>query len=196
VGDTVRADQALQRAMDQVTRAGDVIQRLRQFVRKDGGHRAEEDVRQMVEEAAALAMLGAERRRARLVMDFASDLPSVLIDKVQIQQVLLNLIRNAIEAMQDSSRRELTIGAKRASCDWVEISVADSGPGLPKTVREKLFQPFVTTKPSGMGVGLSICHDIIEGHGGRMWLAETPGGGATFCFTLPVAGRVGVEARA
>lgn len=188
MGDTVRADEALQKATDQVTRAGQVIHRLRQFIRKDDGQRATEEVRQTIEEAAALAVLDAERCRVRVTMEFGADLPSVLIDKVQIQQVLLNLIRNAIEAMHDNSRRELTIGAMRSGCNRVEISVADSGPGLPQAVREKLFQPFVTTKPSGMGVGLSICHDIVEGHGGRMWIAERPGGGADFRFTLPVAG--------
>jgi two-component system sensor kinase FixL len=112
----------------------------------------------------------------------------VLIDKVQIQQVLLNLMRNAVEAMHGSSRRELRISTRMSSDDQVEVSVADSGPGLPEVVREKLFQPFVTTKPSGMGVGLSICRGIVEAHGGRMWLADRPGGGADFRFTLPVAG--------
>jgi two-component system sensor kinase FixL len=195
-GDTIRSDEALRRAIDQVTRAGQVIQRVRQFVRKDDGHRQAEEVRGTIEEAAALAVLGAERQRVRVMMEFGTDLPSVLIDKVQIQQVLLNLIRNAIEAMRDSDRRELTIRAMRSGCKWVEISVADTGPGLPPIVRDKLFQPFITTKPSGMGVGLSICHDIVEGHGGHMWLCDHPGGGADFRLTLPVADQAGMEARA
>jgi two-component system sensor histidine kinase/response regulator len=186
-GDTSRADEALQKAADQVTRASQVIQRLRQFVRKADGQRNAEDIRQTIEEAAALALLGGEGRGVHLAMDFAPDMTPVLIDKVQIQQVLLNLMRNAVEAMQ-GSRRELTIRTMRSSDGLVEVSVADSGPGLPDTVREKLFQPFVTTKPSGMGVGLSICRGIVEAHGGRMWLAGRPGYGADFHFTLPVAG--------
>jgi signal transduction histidine kinase len=187
-GDAAKADEALQKAADQVTRASQVIQRLRQFVKKADGQHDSEDVRQTIEEAAALALLGAEGRGVQLAMDFAADLPAVLIDKVQIQQVLLNLMRNAVEAMHGSSRRELRISTRMSSDDQVEVSVADSGPGLPEVVREKLFQPFVTTKPSGMGVGLSICRGIVEAHGGRMWLADRPGGGADFRFTLPVAG--------
>ena len=137
------------------------------------------------EEAAALALLGSGRG-VRLTTEFARNLPSVFIDKVQIQQVLLNLIRNAVEAMHDSPRRELAIKALLSEDGVVEISVADSGPGLPQRVREKLFQPFITTKPSGMGVGLSICRGIIEAHGGRMWLSDASAAGADFHFTLPV----------
>jgi signal transduction histidine kinase len=202
-GEAGRCDEALQKASDQVTRASQVIQRLRQFVKKAEGQREAEDVRQTVEEAAALALLGLDERQVHLAMDFATDLPAVLIDKVQIEQVLLNLIRNAAEAMHDSSRRELTIKAMLSADRLVEISVADSGPGLPAMVREKLFQPFVTTKASGMGVGLSICRGIVEAHGGRMWLADHPGGGTDFHFTLPVAdgnvspsGSMRVKARA
>ncbi len=186
VGATEKCDEALQKASDQVTRASQVIQRLRQFVKKADAQREAEDVRQTVEEAAALALLGPERHGVYLAADYAPDLPPVLIDKVQIQQVLLNLIRNAVEAMRDSRRRKLTIKTMLSVDGLVEISVADSGPGLPEQVREKLFQPFITTKPSGMGVGLSICHGIIEAHGGRLWLTESPEGGADFHFTLPV----------
>ena len=133
----------------------------------------------------ALALLGPEGRKVRLEMDFAPDTPLVLIDKVRVQQVLLNLIRNAVEAMQGRPERDLAIRAIQAAGDMVEISVTDTGPGLSAEVRAKLFQPFVTTKSSGMGVGLSICHSIIEGHGGRMWLVDTADGGAEFHFTLP-----------
>ena len=123
-------------------------------------------------------------------------MPPVLIDKVQIQQVLLNLIRNAVEAMQSSVRRELTIRTVVSADGMVEVSVTDSGPGLAADIREKLFQPFVTTKPSGMGVGLSICRGIIEAHGGRMWLADGPGSGAAFHFTLSAADAEATEPRA
>jgi signal transduction histidine kinase len=187
-GEVAKADEALQKGVDQVTRASQVIQRLRQFVKKANTHRSAEDVRQTVEEAAALALLGAEARGVRLEMHLAPDMPLVSIDKVQIQQVLLNLIRNAVEAMQSSPRRELMIRTIRSADGMVEVSVTDSGPGLAPDIREKLFQPFVTTKPTGIGVGLSICRGIIEAHGGRMWLADRPGVGAAFHFTLSVAG--------
>jgi two-component system, LuxR family, sensor kinase FixL len=111
-------------------------------------------------------------------------LPRFLIDRVQIQQVLLNLIRNAIEAMADSPRRELVIRAAASPNGMAEISIADTGPGLADTVRERLFQPFITTKASGMGVGLSICQSIIELHGGQIWASANPGGGTLFRFTL------------
>jgi signal transduction histidine kinase len=181
-----KAGDALEKASDQVTRASQTIQRLRQFVKKDAAECGAEDIRETIEEAAALALLGAEGRRVRLDMEFPAAMPLVFIDKVRVQQVLLNLIRNAVEAMQDCERRELTIRAF-AKHGIVEISVGDTGPGLPADVRDKLFQPFVTTKASGMGVGLSICRSIVEAQGGRLWLADHPDGGAVFHFTLPVA---------
>jgi signal transduction histidine kinase len=195
-GDTDKADDALQKAVDQVTRASQVIQRLRQFVKKANAPRSAEDVRHVVEEASALALLGAEGRGVHLELDFAPDTRLVFIDKVQIQQVLVNLIRNAVEAMQSSVRRELVIRTALSSEGKVELSVKDSGPGVAADVRKKLFQPFVTTKSSGMGVGLSICRGIVEAHGGQMWLAESPDGGADFHFTLPVAGEAAAEPQA
>jgi signal transduction histidine kinase len=194
-GDTAKADEALQKGTDQITRASQVIQRLRQFVKKANAYRSAEDIRQTVEEAAALGLLGAEARGVRLEVNVAAEMPLVLIDKVQIQQVLLNLIRNAVEAMQLSPHRELIIGTVVSAEGMVEFSVTDSGPGLAADIREKLFQPFVTTKPSGMGVGLSICRGIIEAHGGRMWLADSAGGGAAFHFTLSAANAGVIEPR-
>lgn len=184
-GDIARADEAMQKASDQVTRASQVIERLRQFVKKDDNDRAAVDVRETIEEAVALALLGAEGRKVRLEMGFPPDIPLVFIDKIRVQQVLLNLVRNSVEAMQGCERRELAVRAI-SNGGAVEVSVTDSGPGLPANVREKLFQPFVTTKESGMGVGLSICRSIIEAQGGRLWLADSPLG-AAFHFTLPVA---------
>ena len=117
------------------------------------------------------------------------------IDKIQIQQVLLNLIRNAAEAMAKGSRRELLITTACADDDLIEIGVADTGPGLADEVREKLFQPFVTTKPAGIGVGLSICHAIIDAHGGRIWVTDNAGGGTVFRFTVPSAPAAEAERR-
>ena len=119
-----------------------------------------------IEEASALALVGVGQG-LKLDIRVAEDAAEAVIDKIQIQQVLLNLMRNAVEAMADSARRELTISARRAG-DMVEISVADTGPGLPEQVRARLFQPFVTTKADGMGVGLSVCRAIVEAHGGEL----------------------------
>ena len=108
----------------------------------------------------------------------------VLVDKIQIQQVLLNLMRNAIEAMEAMERRELTIATKAVDADMAMISVGDTGPGIAPEVADRLFQPFTTTKATGMGVGLSICRTIIEAHGGQIWVEPNAGGGAVFHFTL------------
>ena len=189
-GDAAKAGEALQRASDQVTRAGQVIQRLRRFLRKEDAVHQAEEVRHMIEEAASLAMLANETGMARLEVNVAVDTPLVMIDRVQVQQVVLNLCRNALEAMAAAGGPQALVihAATAEGGSMVEVSVADTGPGLPDEVRQKLFQPFVTTKPSGMGVGLSICRSIVEAHGGRMWVEDAVGGGTRFVFTLPAAG--------
>src|SRR5690606_6766479 len=121
----------------------------------------------------------------RFDYDPAVDL--VLADRVQIQQVILNLIRNAIDAMEGAPRRELTVSLEPWEPGCVRVSVADTGPGVDPEVADQLFQPFITTKRHGMGVGLSISRTIVEAHGGRIWVEPTPGGGATFHFTLSSA---------
>ena len=113
----------------------------------------------------------------------------MLVDKVQIQQVILNLIRNAIEAMQETDRRELTISTEQVDRETVEVRVTDTGPGIAPSIAAQLFQPFVTTKPQGMGVGLSISRTIIESHGGRLWADANPEGGTVFRLTLKTASR-------
>ena len=111
----------------------------------------------------------------------------MIADRVQVQQVLLNLLRNAMEAMEASPVRELTLGTARWD-SMVAVSVADTGSGIPPAIAAQLFQPFVTTKSDGMGIGLSVCRAIVEAHGGRLWVEPNPGGGSVFRFTLPVAG--------
>jgi two-component system sensor kinase FixL len=113
------------------------------------------------------------------------------VEKVQIQQVLLNLMRNAIEAMHDSARKELLVATKQVDGAMIEVSVADTGPGISEEIADRLFQPFVTTKPAGMGVGLSISRRIVEAHGGEMWAEANPGGGTVFRFTLQQAAEAG-----
>jgi two-component system sensor kinase FixL len=175
---------AMDKAADQSLRAGHIIRRLRDFVARGESERRVESVNKLIEEANALALVGAKEHgvRVRLQIDPAYDL--ILADKVQIQQVLLNLLRNAIEAVAQSARKELVVSTRLAGRGMVEVSVADTGSGVSPEVAPQLFQPFVTTKPQGMGVGLSISRTIIEAHGGQIWNEPNPGGGAVFKFTL------------
>jgi two-component system sensor kinase FixL len=180
---------AMSKAADQALRAGDIIRRLRDFVARGESERRVEDVKKLVEEASALALVGAKDRGVRVRFAFDPRVDFVLADKVQIQQVLLNLIRNAIEAMEETDKRELIVSTALAQDNLVAISVADTGTGLAPEVVAQLFQPFITTKRHGMGVGLSISRTIIEAHGGSIVPRPNPGGGTVFSFTLPAVSR-------
>ena len=160
------------------------MERIRDFVKKRDVQMRAENLSQVIEEAIALTR--ASVRDTGLTLTVETDPPGVQveIDKVQVQQVLFNLLRNAIEAMQDQPRRELVVATSPVQGGMVEISVADTGPGLVDEVRAKLFQPFVTTKANGMGVGLSVCRAIVESHGGRLWADDNPSRGTIFRFTV------------
>lgn len=176
---------AVNEAAEQALRAGQVIRHLREFVARGESERHIENLPKLVQEASALALVGAREKGVRVSYQLDPNAPLVLVDRIQIQQVLLNLIRNAIEAMQDEQRRELLIGTRSHPQDGlVEVRVSDTGSGIEPHILEQLFQPFVTTKKHGMGVGLSICRTIVESHGGKIWIESDPGKGATFRFTL------------
>jgi two-component system sensor kinase FixL len=182
---SVMIREAVDKSADQALRAGQIIRRLRDFVARGESERRVESLAKIAEEASALALVGAKDLGVRTQFQFDRAHDLVLADKVQIQQVLLNLIRNAIEAMQDApTRRTLTISSDGASDGMVALSVADTGPGIAPDVAAHLFQPFFTTKREGMGVGLSICRTIVESHGGRIWTEPNPQGGTIFRFTL------------
>jgi two-component system, LuxR family, sensor kinase FixL len=180
---------AMEKASEQALRAGQVIRRLRDFVARGESERRVEDVRKLVEEASALALVGAKDKGVRVLFDFDPSADFVLADKVQVQQVLLNLVRNAMEAMEDGERRELVISTAVAPDDMVAIKVADTGSGIAPEITAQLFQPFITTKRQGMGVGLSISRTIIEAHGGTIVPRPNPGGGTIFSFTLPAVSK-------
>jgi two-component system, LuxR family, sensor kinase FixL len=181
-----RLQEIMDRAIGQATRAGQIIHRMRQFIQKGETERQLESINKVVEEASALALVGARESGVLVRMELSPDLPPLMLDRIQIQQVVLNLVRNATEALSGSERRELTIRTGWPSEAVVEVAIADTGPGLSEEVRRQLFQPFVTTKAKGMGLGLSISRSIIEAHGGRLHGEANPEGGVTFRFGLPV----------
>lgn len=173
----------------QSLRAGAIVRRLREFIARGEVEKRLESLPALIEEAASLALVGARERgvSARFNLDPAAT--TVLVDRVQIQQVLINLIRNAVEAMEGSPVRNLLITTKVLDPETAGISVADTGPGISSEIAGQLFQAYVSTKSSGMGLGLSICQTIIEAHGGRIRALPAEGGGTTFQFTLTLANR-------
>jgi two-component system sensor kinase FixL len=187
--DAALVRKALDRAAEQSLRAGEIIHRLRDFVSRGETERRVESLHKMVSEANALALVGAKEQGVRVVMKLDRRHDAVLADRVQFQQVLLNLIRNAIEAMAEAGgpKRELVVSSAPVEGGFVCVSVADTGPGITPEIAARLFQPFNTSKASGMGVGLSICRTIVESHGGRIWAEPNPAGGAVFHFTVPGA---------
>jgi two-component system sensor kinase FixL len=174
----------LDKAVEQATRAGEIIRQLRSFVAKGETQQRPEILSAVVEEASTLAMIGARQQNVRLTLRFDPQVRTAMINRIQIQQVVVNLVRNAVEAMAESERRELAVSTRAIGDGSIEIEIADSGPGLAPEVAAQLFKPFVSTKSQGMGVGLSICQSIVEAHGGRIWAEANPGGGTVFRFTV------------
>jgi two-component system, LuxR family, sensor kinase FixL len=176
---------ALQKIVEQTERARQIIHRLRNFVKKGESEQRLQHLPAMIQDAVALAEVSLRPEQVACETRLQVETAHVVADRVQIQQVLFNLLRNATEAMEQSERREIVITAAPGGSGMVQVGVADTGPGIPQDVRANLFRPFVTTKTSGMGVGLSVCRSIIEAHGGKLWAEDNPGGGAVFRFTLP-----------
>jgi two-component system sensor kinase FixL len=185
-----KASEAMDKAVAQAARAGEIIRHLRSFISKGDSEHSHEDLNKVVEESTALGLVGAKESGVSVRWALHRSPLPVVIDKVQIQQVVFNLVRNSIEAMGEHPLpHDLLVGTTLADEATAHVWVSDTGPGLAPKVQAQLFQPFITTKDKGMGLGLSICRSIVDAHGGRLWATPNAERGVTFQFTLPLAGR-------
>ncbi len=180
-----RVTEFLEKTASQAERAGQIIRRLRSFIEKGTVERVEASLPEMVREAVDLATVGRAAEGVQIIFDLAPALPPVAIDKIQIQQVVVNLVRNAVDVLRGAERRVLTVRTAAGKHGYQEVAVADTGPGIAPEIADQLFKPFVTTKTEGMGIGLSICRSIVEAHGGEIWTEPNPGGGTIFRFIVP-----------
>lgn len=181
--------EAMDDAAQQAIRAGQIVRRLREFINTGETERKAESLQRLLTEANALALIGSREHGIEVQIQLDPQADRVLVDRIQIQQVLVNLIRNAIDAMVAGPDRSLAIRTELKQPGYVCVSIEDSGAGISEDMAKQLFQPFVTSKKSGMGIGLSICRTIIEAHGGRIWFEPAPDSGTIFHFTLPTGGR-------
>ena len=188
-GGPAQVERALVAARTQAEHASAVIARVREFVRAREPRRDAQHVAAIADTVLELLRLEAERQQLRIDLALAGALPAVYADRVMVEQVLLNLVKNAIEAMREvpAAQRELRIEGRVNLEDEIEVRVLDRGGGLSAAQSEQLFSPFFTTKSDGLGIGLAICRSIIEYHEGRLFFEPRPGGGSMFCFTLPRA---------
>lgn len=182
------ARDAMEKAAGQTIRAGAIIQRLRDFVEKRQSERTLENLNKVSEESIALAFVGAAHTNVKVKLELDHRIPPIMVDRIQIQQVLINLLRNSIEAMATEEKRELTLSTEQDETGFLQITIRDTGPGLSPEVLAKIFQPFVTTKATGMGIGLTICQSIVEAHGGHIWVLQDKLPGAGFRIRLPIPG--------
>ena len=186
--DPVPIADLVDKAERQAERAAEIVKRLRRFIKKDESERRLEPINTVVEEAAALALIGASEPHIELMFFLDDTLPTVLMDRIEVQQVVLNILRNAIEAFEGPGERQIRISTQAAGPQAVQVNIRDNGPGLARHIADDPFRPFQTTKEDGLGIGLAISRTIIDAHGGRLWAESPPEGGAVFRFSLPVGG--------
>jgi C4-dicarboxylate-specific signal transduction histidine kinase len=185
--DVEEAREAASRIVKDATRAAEIISRIRLMFRKGTPERGVLDVNEIIREMIVLLRSEATRHSISFHTDLATDLPQVMGDRVQLQQVFMNLILNGIDALKDmDGKRELTISSRRTENEQLLVSVSDTGVGLPAKQTEQIFNAFFTTKPNGTGMGLSISRSIVESHRGRLWAGDNSPRGASFYFTLPI----------
>jgi len=185
------AREALAETGNEAMRAGQIVRRLREFVARGEVEKSVEHLPELIAEAAKLGLIGAREKGVDVHYDIEESCPLVLVDRVQIQQVLINLMRNAIEAMSESEKRKLWLETRVQDDEMVRVSVCDSGPGISPQIVRNLFRAFNSTKAQGMGLGLSICRTIVEANGGKIWYEPRAEGGSSFHFTLSSIGREG-----
>lgn len=186
VEEAERIGELMTKAGEQANRAGEIIRRLRRFVAQGETDRSMENLSDVVNEGCALALVGAQSEGVDTTLALDAELPDIPMDRIQIQQVVVNLVRNSLDATAGQDNRAITVETSNGEENTVQVSVSDNGPGIEKEIAEKLFQPFNTSKSDGMGIGLSISRTIIEQHGGAIWATPKEGGGVVFSFTLPV----------
>lgn len=184
-----KVEEMLDGANAQVFRASEIIDNLRQFIARGETVRTLQNLNAVVRTACEFTDALAKEHHVKTSIDLEASPDTVVINKVQIQQVVVNLKRNAVEAMQNCERREMRVSTRPFGRDLIRVDVTDTGPGLPKEIKDRLFQQFTTTKPHGLGVGLSISRSIVEAHNGKIWAEPSPGGGTIFSFVLPLEDR-------
>ena len=175
-------------AADQALRASEIVRGIRQLVNRGETEKRTEELASLIEEACALALIGIAPQEVHLRVELDAAPRIGLLNRVQIQQVIINLIRNAFEAMADQASRQVTVSTKALDDDMIEIAIADIGPGIADDIAGRLFEPFVSSKHDSMGLGLSISRSIIDAHDGQLSAEPNPGGGTVFRFTLPSGG--------
>jgi C4-dicarboxylate-specific signal transduction histidine kinase len=189
-GDLSRADSNLTTMIAQIDHASGVVRRMRDFLRRGRPHVSTIDIRNMLEEALLLVRAEAAANEVRIELDAANDLPAVHGDRTQLEQVVLNLVRNAIESIAGARKADGRIGIaayRLGAPPHVEIGVSDNGPGVDRELADRVFEPLATSKEAGLGLGLPICLSIVESHGGRLWLHSREVGATEFRFSLPLA---------
>lgn len=178
---------AVSSAAEQALRAAKIVSRLREFIARGEVSRRTESLKKLVREATALALLGSGKHEIEMCVALDPRADAVNVDGVNVQQILFNLVRNALDAMEDAPIKRIEIRSRPAAGDMIQLTISDTGSGLSAEMADNLFEPFRSTKRSGMGLGLSICRTLVEAQGGRIWAEPRKEGGSSFAFTVPLA---------